>query len=305
MRRRSAALAAMTALAIVVGLPAAPGPAGARIGNPPVGADAGVGGGDFGGTPPVLGVGLLVAAPGHRGALGTTYHSDDPAAPRPLYTRAIPATSGGDPDLSNLCFTPEGPQGPEYGLGNGWWFEIHLFSAADGRDLGTTGAVCQPLTAPAADGPPAPPEIPQPPTIGEVWRAVGLGAPPLGTSPAVRGVTGLPTWVWTAPAAPVGVAVTLDGYRVAGTARAEGYAVYTGDGDWVRVDGAGRPDDPALAHTYETRGVYRLGVATIWTATATMTGPGLAAPLTVDLGAALVTNARDYPVISVRSVLLP
>ncbi|HEX4490070.1 MAG TPA: hypothetical protein VH914_02600 [Acidimicrobiia bacterium] len=300
MRRARWLVVVAFSLAIV----SAPAAAGARIGNAPVRADAGHGGGDFGGTPPVLGVGLLVATPGAHGGLGATYRADDPGAPRPMYTRAIPATSE-HPDLSNLCFTPAGPTGPEYGLGNGWLFDIHLFSTADGRDLGTIGSICQPLTAPAVDGPPAPPDVPQPPTIGAVWRAIGLGAPPLGTSPAARGVTGLPTWIWTGAAAPAGVAVGLDGYRVAGTARVAGYAVYTGEGRWARVASAGTPDAPALTHTYEHRGTYRLGVATIWTASATMTGPGLGAPITIDLGAALVTNARDYPVVSIRSVLLP
>jgi hypothetical protein len=297
---------ALVGLVLVVAALAPPVIAGATVGNAPVGAAAGLGGGDFGGTPPVLGVGLLVAAPGHDGdGAGVTYHAGDPAAPRPVYTRAIPARSSGPGDLSNLCFTPAGPVGPAYGLGNGWVYAVDLFSSADGRDLGTVGTICQPLTAPAAAGPPGPPDLAQPPTIGEIWRAAGLAAPPIGTSPAARGVTGLATDVWTAGAGPVAVAVALDGYRVTGIARVEGYAVYTGDGEWVRVDHAGSAQAPALARTYETRGTYRLGVATLWSATAVMTGPGLAAPLAIDLGTAFVTNARDYPVVSIRSVLLP
>ena len=68
--------------------------------------------------------------------------------------------------------------------------------------------------------------------------------------------------------------------------------------------GAGTPDAPAAEHTYETTGTFRLGVATRWSASAVMTGPGLATPLTIDLGTAIVTNGRDYPVVQVRSRLL-
>jgi hypothetical protein len=73
----------------------------------------------------------------------------------------------------------------------------------------------------------------------------------------------------------------------------------------VRGKHPGAAGDPAFAHTYETTGTYRLGVATLWTATAVMSGPGLTAPLTIDLGTAVVTNARDYPVVEIRSRLLP
>ena len=68
--------------------------------------------------------------------------------------------------------------------------------------------------------------------------------------------------------------------------------------------GAGTPDAPAAEHSYETTGTFRLGVATRWSASAVMTGPGLATPLTIDLGTAIVTNGRDYPVVQIRSRLL-
>jgi len=35
-----------------------------------------------------------------------------------------------------------------------------------------------------------------------------------------------------------------------------------------------------------------------------LTGPGLATPLVINLGTALVTNGRDYPVVEIRSRLL-
>jgi hypothetical protein len=191
-----------------------------------------------------------------------------------------------------------------YPLGNGWVFAIELFNTATGAYISTVSTMCVQAVSPAGGAPPAP-TLAQPPTIGEIWDAARLPTPPVGASPDARGITGLPTWVWTNGSAPVAVGVTLDGYRVSGTARVVGYGVFSGEGGWVRSDSAGAPGDPAFAHTYETTGTFRLGVATLWTATAVMTGPGLAAPLTIDLGTAVVTNGRDYPVVEIRSRLLP
>jgi len=302
-RGRTRVATVVVAIAVVLATPVR---AGAQSGNRAVDAASGTGGGTFGGTPPELGVGLLVTAPGTADGGGhDVFHAGDPAAPRPVFARAIPADSGDGNGIENLCRTPAGPTGPEYAIGNGWNFFIELFATVDGRYLGSAGVVCQPLAGPASDGPPDPPDVPQPPTIGEIWRAAGLAAPAIGTNPEVRGVTGLPTWVWTGSAAPVTVAVALDGYRITGRASVVGYGGYSGEGRWTRSDAPGDANDPAFTHTYETRGTYRLGVATIWNADAVMTGPGLATPLSIDLGSALVTNARDYPVVSVRSVLTP
>jgi hypothetical protein len=268
-------------------------------------ADLGIG--KFGGTPPELGVGLLVSAPGTAESGREIYAADDPRAPSPVFVRAVPAEVGvsGAGALSNLCFTRRGPTGPEYALGNGWIFNIELFATADGRYLATIGAVCQPLDPAAPNAPPPPPPVVQPPTIGEIWRSVGLPIPAIGVSPTARGVTGLPTWVWTSGSAPVAVSVSLGGYTITGTARVVGFGAFSGEGNWVRSSVAGGPGDPASEHTYEKTGTYRLGVATLWSADAVMTGFGLATPLAIDLGTAVVTNARDYPVVQIRSRLLP
>jgi hypothetical protein len=266
----------------------------------PVGA---AGSGKLGGTPPSLGVGLLVSVPGLAGSGHESYAAADPNAPRPVFERAIPASAGiGVSGLSNLCQI--GPPDPAYPLGNGWLFSIELFATASGAYLATLGTVCEPFAPGSAGAVPVPPALAQPPTIGEIWKSVGLPTPPVGVSPAVKGVTGLATWVWTNGSAPVGVAVSLSGYRVTGTARVIGYGVFPGEGGWVRSRVAGGPSDPAFAHTYEATGTYRLGVATLWSADAVMTGPGLTTPLTIDLGTAVVTNGRDYPVIEIRSRLL-
>jgi hypothetical protein len=248
-----------------------------------------------------------VSVAGAAGSGHDVYPADDPSAPRPVFLRAIPAEVGdpGAGGLSNLCFTPRGPTGPKYALGNGWVFNIELFATADGRYLATIGAVCQPLDPAApSEAPPAPPVV-QPPTIGEIWRSVGLPVPAIGVSPAARGITGLPTWVWTKGSAPVTVSVSLSGYTITGTARVVGYGAFAGEGGWVRSRVAGGPGDPASEHTYEKTGTYRLGVATLWSADAVITGFSLTTPVTIDLGTAVVTNGRDYPVIQIRSRLLP
>jgi hypothetical protein len=261
------------------------------------------GNGTLGGTPPELGVGLNVSIPGTSGTGHESYGAHDPNAPRPVFTRAVPASSGDGASGFNFCQIGP-PDLAHFPLGNGWWFNIELFDTATGAYIATVDRLCV-LSAAGAVGAPPAPTLPQPPTIGEIWNAVGLPTPPVGASPAARGITGLPTWVWTAGSAPVAVGVALDGYRVTGTARVVGYGVYSGEGGWVRSNEAGAAGDPASAHTYETTGTYRLGVATLWTATAVMTGPGLATPLTIDLGTAVVTNALDYPVVEIRSRLLP
>jgi len=270
----------------------------------PTDAHAVGGGGTFGGVEPVLGVGLLVSVGGSTGGEGV-YTTSDPDVPRPVFTRAIPAVSGGLGDLSNLCMAVDGPPISDFPLGNGWWFNIELFATSDGHYIATTGAICVALDPDAPDAPPPAPALRQPPTIGEVWRTVALPAPSIGVSPEANGVTGLATWVWTGGStAPVAVAVSLRGYTITGTARVTGFAAFPGVGGWLLGDSPGTPEDPAFTHTYEQTGTYRLGVATMWSASAVLTGPGLATPLVINLGTALVTNGRDYPVVEIRSRLL-
>ena len=253
------------------------------------------------GSPPQLGVGLRVSVPGATGTGHDTYAADDPNAPRPVFERAIPASSGG---LVDLCMAPDGPTGPGYALGNGWNYYIELFATATGVYLSTLGTVCVPFGPAGAGTLPPPPPVSQPPTIGEIWRAVGLPIPAIGVSPEARGVTGLPTWIWTSGSAPVAVSVSLSGFRVTGTARVAGYGEFPGEGGWVRSRAGGSVGHPAFTHTYETAGTFRLGVATLWSASAVLSGPGLATPLTIALGTAVVTNGRDYPVVSVTTHLL-
>jgi hypothetical protein len=138
-----------------------------------------------------------------------------------------------------------------------------------------------------------------------VWNAVALAAPPIGVSPADEGVVGLGTWLWTGGPAQVQVAVSLNGYTVSGTAHVVEYRFDGGDGDVASAPSAGTRDVPAATHIYDRKGTYALSVSSLWDADVTMAGPGLAAPVPVAIGRAVLTATRDYPVVEVRSVLTP
>jgi hypothetical protein len=56
---------------------------------------------------------------------------------------------------------------------------------------------------------------------------------------------------------------------------------------------------------YDVKGSYSVRVASVWDADVTMTGPGITTPLPVAIGRAVLTSTRAYPVVEVRSVLVP
>ena len=162
-----------------------------------------------------------------------------------------------------------------------------------------------PLTDPGSLTPPPPPVLPQPPTIGEIWNAAAIPGPQIGISPTTEGVTGLETWMWAANAqTSVAVSVTLDGFTVTGTAQLVGYEFDFGDGASTSTTTGGSEAQPAVRHTYETKGEYALGVASLWRGEFVMTGPGITTPLPVDLRTAQLTTTRDYTVVEIRSVLV-
>jgi hypothetical protein len=161
------------------------------------------------------------------------------------------------------------------------------------------------LTDPGNGVPPPPPALPQPPTIGEIWNAAAIPAPQVGINPTTQGVTGLETWMWAANAqTTVGVAVTLDGFTVTGTARLVGYEFDFGEGAPVTSTTGGTESEPAVRHTYETKGDYSIRVAALWRGEFVMAGPGITTPLPVDLRTAQLTSTRDYDVVEIRSVLV-
>jgi hypothetical protein len=248
---------------------------------------------------PHLTVGLAVIAPGES---GKSYDPHDDDAPRPIRYEAVPAHSP-PPGLDNLCNAAQGPVAPGT-VAWGWWYTVTAIDNATGQVL-SRETVCVPLPDPNTPGPPPPPPVPVPPTIGEIWDAAGIPAPAVGVSPGAVGVVGLDTWLWSGGPDVVQLAVTLGGWTVTGVAHRTELRFDTGDGDTTTAPAPGSRAAPALTHVYDVKGEYALQVASVWQATVTMTGPGLAAPIPIAIGSAVVTVTQDYPVVEVRSVLLP
>jgi hypothetical protein len=252
---------------------------------------------------PHVRVGLQVYAPGYGGTgSGPAYGPHDGSAPRPVRYEAIPSHSP-PPGLDNLCNATQGPVTPD-AVPWGWWFTVVAIDTATGRVI-SREAVCVPLTAADTNGPPAPPAIPTPPTIAEIWDAVGIPAPEIGVNPDAEGVVGLDTWLWSGGATTVAIAVNLGGYTVTGVARRTGLRFDSGDGAATTTVAAGTAARPATTHVYERKGAYTLAVSSVWEAAVTMTGPGIPTPLPIAIGTAVVSSTRDYPVVEVRSVLVP
>jgi hypothetical protein len=242
-------------------------------------------------------VGITITEPG----------SSDPhdiAAPGSapvVHYEAIPQPPNAG-DLTGMCTAPSG-QVELGGIPVGIWYLVI------GRD--NTGAivseerVCVPLVALDSPELPPPPPLPVAPSVAEIWRSVQIPVPEMHIDPATRGVTGLATNIWTGGPVTVPVSVQLRGYTVTGVARLVEYRFFTDEGPAATSIDAGSATAPAARHTFETKGVHRIAIASIWNAEVTLTGPGIASPIPVALGSATLQVARDYPVNEVRSVLLP
>jgi hypothetical protein len=257
--------------------------------------DTGSGSGGLGGgsNDPSITVGLRVYAPG---AGTTSFAPHDAAAPRPVRYEAIPNHSP-PPGLDNLCNAGAPPA-----IVWGWRYTVNTIDNATGQVLATE-QVC--VAFPTADrsAPPPPPPLPLPPTIGEIWDAIGIPAPGLGVDPAAEGVVGLETRLWSGGGTDVAVGVAINGFTVTGTAHLTEYRFDPGDGTITSDTTAGSHDAPAARHVYDRKARYTLGVASVWQATVTMTGPGFAAPVPIAIGSAVISATRVYRVVEVRSVL--
>lgn len=192
----------------------------------------------------------------------------------------------------------------------GWKFKVTTMSGT--LLVGEPTYTCVPFPDPDDQtSPPAPPPLPEPPTVAEIWHAVATTAlprPDIGVSPITDGVTGLETWLWitndTEPT--VNVTATVGAWSVTGTATRTGYTFDFGDGARSRRASTtgGSEADPPARHTYETKGPYVLQVASTWTATFALTGPSVITPIPVDTGTLAVTTTRDYRVVEIRGVLV-
>ena len=155
--------------------------------------------------------------------------------------------------------------------------------------------------------PPAPPP-PSPEELAQVAldRAVAAAAvPELRLAPSAVGLTGLDSFVWLADRPkPIEAVASVPGLTVIAQARPVQYVWDFGDGATAVTSHPGRPwsaQQPGdIAHLYEVRGAYSVGVEVIWSARWQVTG----GPRN-DLGFFSTSDSRPYPVRQVVTRLVP
>ena len=245
-------------------------------------------------------VGVEVAEPG---TAPQTRDAGDRSLPRLIRYVATPLPAGTNTpgSLENVCNASGGANGGA-GVVFGWLYRVIAY-APDGRIVSDTH-VCVPFPDQNdRSSPPPPPALPEPPTIGEVWRAIQLPLPVIGANPVSRGVTGLPTRLWSGGAQTAVVGATIAGFTVTGTARVVEYRFATDEG-YLGAGGPGSESSPAFTHDFATKGAHTLMVSSVWRATVTMVGPGVTVPIPIDINIAVLTATVDYPVTEVRSRLV-
>jgi hypothetical protein len=244
-----------------------------------------------------LGVGIEVERQG-----GFTVEAGSPALPRLVSYSWTPLAPGRAGSLQNLCNAAGGAIADPTDVVFGWLYEV-VATARGGQVISVTHE-CVPFPDPNDTAtPPSPPDLVVP-TVGDVWRAVALPRPVVGANPVTRGVTGLDTWLWSGGPAVVQVVATIGAFRIAGTARVVGYRFAADEGFLAETAVPGNDAHPGAVHRFAHKGAHELSVSTVWQATVTMTGPGGAAPVPVELDTAVLTATVDYPVVEVRSRLV-
>jgi hypothetical protein len=246
-------------------------------------------------------VGITVTEPGGTTPTDITSGASGSGSAPVIHYEAIPAPARPG-DLSALCFADHG----DVLLGGrpvGTWF--HVIGRDNAGNIVVDTQVCVPLVDLNSPVPPPPPPLPVAPSIAEIWRSVQISPPELHVDPSARGVTGLATTLWTGGPTTVPVSVRLRGFTVTGVAHLVDYRFLTDEGLAGTTTDPGSSTAPAVRHVFETKGVHRVTVESEWTATITMTGPGMSTPIPVAAGTATLHSSRDYPVVEIRSVLLP
>jgi hypothetical protein len=217
-----------------------------------------------------------------------------------VWTPLPPGRAG---SLENLCNASGAAITDPAQVVFGWLYDVVAYTR-DGRVLSDTHE-CVPFPDPSdRSSPPPPPADLVTPTVGDVWRAVALPRPVVGVNPVTRGVTGLDTWLWSGGGQVAQVAVTIGAFRVTGTARVVGYRFATDEGYLGSSVAPGDNAHPATIHRFATKGAHSVSVSSVWHATVTMTGPGGAAPVPIEIDTAVLTATVDYPVVEVRSRLV-
>ena len=152
-----------------------------------------------------------------------------------------------------------------------------------------------------------------PPSRAQIERALAEAPWPASTTgldPYVDGLTGLETRVWstTLPAQPISVGVGNS--TVVGTAVPVLYRWHMGDGTSVTAAHPGSAQSPAATHVYETKGDYEVVLEIEWQADVEVVtqlpgGGVLRFRQDPPLAPVTIAGSRDYPVVEVRSILVP
>lgn len=227
-----------------------------------------------------------IVAPGSSGSSGLI-GADDPNGPRPYTYTWVPFGAG--------SFGPTEPQCGGFGaVGAPYTLIIRDLSGA----IVNMEAHCVPQGQPV-------PELPQVPTIGEIWRAAmrNIPGPKAGINPRPTGLTGLETWLWYEGPQELAVNASIGPFTVTGTARLTEVTFNMGDGEPVTASSPGSAAEPATRFVYETKGTYDIEVTARWTADLVLTGPGLTARPT-PIGSAVLRSTERYPVQEVRGLLV-
>jgi hypothetical protein len=175
-------------------------------------------------------------------------------------------------------------------------------------------ACVPPPISPPKPNPPgggANPPAPSPPTPEElaqvaIDQAVAAAAvPELRLAPSAVGLTGLDSYVWLANRPePIEAVASVPGLTVIAQARPVQYVWDFGDGATAVTTHPGLPWSPQqpgdIAHLYEVRGAYAVGVEVIWSARWHVAG----GPWT-DLGFFSTSDSRPYAVRQVVTRLVP
>ena len=155
--------------------------------------------------------------------------------------------------------------------------------------------------------PPAPPP-PSPEELAQVAIDQAVAAatvPELRLAPSAVGLTGLDSFVWLANRPePIEAVASVPGLTVIAQARPVQYVWDFGDGATAVTSHPGRPWSPQqpgdIAHLYEVRGAYSVGVEVIWSARWQVTGGQW-----TDLGFFSTSDSQPYPVRQVVTRLVP
>lgn len=213
----------------------------------------------------------------------------------PIRIEVVPLTSPEGTGAEHLC-SPD-PSTPDQ---LGWSYLVITFDATTGAELGRE-VVCVPV---GSNGRPEPGPTIAPPTLLELWRAVGVPPPVIVTDPVIESVVGIDTEIAATSPTTIAVAINVRGYSVRGVAHLVEHRIDPGDG--VARVAALDAGTSTSAYAYDTKGLHHVRATAVWRAEVTMTGPGLRGrATTVELGRALLRTTVDYRVVEVRSVLLP